>query len=49
VRPDAHGDLVRTLAAIGILGVFGGVYLVATAMLQVPEAQAMFARFVRRR
>ncbi len=47
-RPQAHGDLVRTVAAMGVLGVFGAVYLSATAMMQVREAQALFARVLRR-
>ena len=49
VTPDIQkGDLVRTVAAMGVLGVFGAVYLAATAMMQVREAQALFARVLRR-
>lgn len=48
LRPETLGDLMRTLASIGILGVFGAVYLATTALLQVREAQALFARLLRR-
>ncbi len=48
LRPEAHGDLVRTLLAIAILAGFGLAYLGAAALLQVSEAQAFVARVLRR-
>ena len=48
LHPETLGGLLRTLAAIGILGVFGATYLLLTAMLQVGEAQALVGRVFRR-
>ena len=48
LHPETLGGLLRTLAAIGILGAFGATYLLLTAMLQVGEAQALVGRVFRR-